>query len=1432
MLTRLILAARAAGLDFTADELAEICWVAARLDPDAESSQPFAAPMKSPAAELPAMPVPPLDTAAQPPFSAASAARSQGSRVGALRPHASAVGAGVDGVAIRIAAAPTLPRAELARALRPLKRRNISRTDVEWDQEETIARAADSDGGFLLPAFRPKPDRWLDLVVVADDAGSGSVWRSNIQDFLRVLQESGAFRGIRVYRIDSDEPGDKPLMVRGETSAAKGNRDPRELVDPTGSRAVLVLSDCVSAGWGDGRVARLLNLWVAAGPVAVVQLLPQRLWRRCPTRFVPIEWRASRPTTTNTTIDWRFRDHEPGEPPPHLAGTPIPVTEMTGRGLAQWARLVAGQLPQWAPGVALFAASPATYALRGYARAVVSDTDDPEVRVARFRAVASPQAYQLATYLGAAPLQLPVIRLVQQAMFDSPRPAHIAELLLSGLLGQTSPDDRRIDPDKVEYDFQPGIRQVLLGALNRRETLDVLFEVGRYLNQRTGAGIDLLALLSPADGLGDGVGSNRAFALVALEVLRTLGGAYAEKAGYLESIIVTKPDKKDRVSVRGRSEDAAAPVGPDGDLDSAASTSPRKDDAVKGPGLRTTPTLERPRDASRVDVWEVPRRTPHFTGRKQLLSLLRAELLNSPKAAVLVPRALYGLGGVGKTALANEYAWAFDYAYDVVWWIPAEDPADVRRSLATLGDRLKLPETADVDQAVRNVLEALASGNPRKRWLLIFDNANDPAALRTYLPSPTSYGHVLVTSRDERWANEGRPLEVDAFTRAESISLLRRRAPQLTDTDADRLADLVNDLPLAVNQAAAWHAETGLSVDEYFGRYHEKLSLLAGVPLPLGYPETVAATFGVSYDQLSGRSLAAAQLLQLCSHFGPEPISVDMLWRGRYVEGLPSPLGRTVLDRAGIKRQLREIDRYELVRLDQARDRFQLHRLVQVVLRTALAPEQRYTTPEQAQRVLALANPGNPDDLDIRERVRHAELSPHILPSGALLAQDQEVRTLVLDQIRYRYLGGDYVSGRELASEVVDKWLERFGPRDERTLVARRHYANIVRALGEPQQSLIMDREVLGLFEETLGKDSEHSLATANSLGGDLRAVGLFQEAHDLDEANLERHRKNLRDDDPATLRSANNYAVDLRLLGAFDRAEELDREIVELRTAGYGTEHPLTLFAMSNLVRDIYDLGRYGEALTMQQDILATYEAVQGANHPDVMLARRTVAVLLRKLGRYAPARKLAEENYESYRTRFGRHHEHTLSAMMSLSNAILEENASRETLAQAQTLANEALVLYGRHFPAHPFVDVCSTNYAIVLRHVGQVGQARELNTTALERLRERLGERHPYTLCCAVNLSNDMAAGRDYEAAYELSRRTLEVSRDVRGELHPYTLACSSNHAINAQVTDREDDGLSSAATIVRQLATALGADHPDTMAAREGKRIDADIEPPPT
>jgi nucleoside phosphorylase len=362
-------------------------------------------------------------------------------------------------------------------------------------------------------------------------------------------------------------------------------------------------------------------------------------------------------------------------------------------------------------------------------------------------------------------------------------------------------------------------------------------------------------------------------------------------------------------------------------------------------------------------VWgDVPPRNPNFTGREALLAHLHSALRAARETAVL-PQALHGMGGVGKSQMAIEYVHRHSSDYDLVWWIPAEQPAQILTSLTELAQRLGLPVSGQATDTASAVREALSTGNvPYKNWLLVFDNAENVPEVRRYFPTGGA-GKILVTSRNPEWSRVAPGIEVDVFTRDESKAFLTLRTPGVSDSDADRLADALGDLPLAVEQAAAWRMATGMPVDEYLRLLEDKRMELLDDRSSPDYPVSVGAAWNVSLDKLAEESPAAVQLLQVIAFFPPEPISREVLAGATHVE-IADPLDETRRDPISLARALRDIQRYALARIDPIGGTVQLHRLVQAVLVRRMDEHQRAIMRRGAERLLADSGgrrPGHPD---------------------------------------------------------------------------------------------------------------------------------------------------------------------------------------------------------------------------------------------------------------------------------------------------------------------------------------------------------------------------------------------------------------------------------------------------------------------------------------
>ncbi|WP_248825881.1 FxSxx-COOH system tetratricopeptide repeat protein [Frankia umida] len=831
-------------------------------------------------------------------------------------------------------------------------------------------------------------------------------------------------------------------------------------------------------------------------------------------------------------------------------------------------------------------------------------------------------------------------------------------------------------------------------------------------------------------------------------------------------------------------------------------------------------------------VWgNVPQRNKNFTGRtKQLADLRRRITSDDLDITAVLPHALQGMGGVGKTQLAVEYAHQFQTDYDLVWWVGAEQPVMIRSALAALAPQLRLTEGGPLrtEDAVALVLDALRRGEPYRRWLLVFDNAESPELIRPLIPHGP--GHVIVTSRDRGWLGQVDAIEVDVFDRAESTQFLQRRVPGITPNDAYELADALGDLPLALEQAGALQFETGMAAQEYLQLFREASGRLLAESQPTDYPTSVAAVWSLSMNRLQEQSQFALRLLRRCAFFGPEPISLEMLDRGRYI--LDSDFGTEMQDRLAVSRAIREIGRYALARIDSSARTLQVHRLVQIAIRNELPDEDQQKIRNEVHQLLIAADPGEPEVPSNWPQL--GQLLPHIVPSDVYRSTLPPARRLIETIVRYLNYSGDLSNGLVEADRALRCWIADSGPDDPDVLVLQGVKANILWALGRYGEAYELRRPTLEAITRVLGPNHEETLLILNGHGADLRARGEFSEAWRLDEDSLARHRTVFGDEGRPTLRAANNLAVDYGLIGSYARALETNEHNLADQRAVAGGDDIWVIHSMSAVARDRRQAGRYLEARQLaEQAYLLHRDLVQrrelAADHPLVLLAAKDLSVARRKAGDFTGALTLAREVYDRYTKapQFGSEHPDSLAAAISLGNA---QRVAADPLEATERIEKTIRRFHDVLGPEHPFTHGCALNLALVYRQLDRVKEAEKLLTDALTGLRARLGAHHHYTLTCVANLATVRAVLGFTDEALAMGEQTLIEFRELLGPDHPHTLVCAANVALDLTTLGRSDEGTALAEDTMRRYRRVLGEEHPDVRAGLNRERLDFDFEPP--
>ncbi|MFC1441837.1 FxSxx-COOH system tetratricopeptide repeat protein [Streptacidiphilus sp. N1-10] len=826
-------------------------------------------------------------------------------------------------------------------------------------------------------------------------------------------------------------------------------------------------------------------------------------------------------------------------------------------------------------------------------------------------------------------------------------------------------------------------------------------------------------------------------------------------------------------------------------------------------------------------------RNSDFTGRAKELAELRRTLTGrSAQEPTSGTQALHGLGGVGKSQLAREYAYRFMSDYDLVWWVPSEQTSSITTELAAIADRLGIRGTLGEADAAILVKDTLAAGTRIGRWLLIFDNAEDPETLTEFLPGGD--GHVIITSRKQVWSQEASELEVDVFTRQESVSHLERRVPEMSDTEAAQLAEELGDLPLAVEQAAAFLRLSGMPVETYMDLLKQHpADIFDQAPLAADYPVPIRTTFAVSLNTLEKEWPSARRLMQMSVFLGPEPFSQKLLHRNpamltalavqdpRVRKGGASVLG-------GISRAIRSLS---LAKVDGRRGTIQVHRVLQALLRAQMTEDEREQIQREVQLVLAECRPLDGEVEDPENRPDFELIRPHLAACGAEESEISEVRQLMIDLVRLHWRNGDYTLAKSEGERLDALWCSTLGPEHPQTLALRTIRANVLRDQGRYRESLELDQRTWEQQSTLLGEDDLSTLATARGLAGGLRALGRYQEALDRDLLTHASLVEQFLEEDRQVLNLTHNLAIDYRLLGDAKSAQQYDERTERLRRQGLGPDHARTLASQLYLARDKRDGGELRDAAADLERLHEAFRRLQGDDSPDTLRAAKSLAVSLRVLGQYERAAALTDDTLARFVERYGEDGPDTLQCALNKAADDWSLGRPGDALRRAQDVWQRYRRLLGDD---HPNSLACSDNVSVYLRTPGASRQDRRraagLGETATTRLTELLGASHPFTLCAEVNWANARAELEELAAAEASERSCLSRLALHLGEDHPDTLACRSNLAVTLKALGRtaEAQRLHDEAVEAFNHDRNFGETHPDTVSAEGWERINHILE----
>jgi tetratricopeptide (TPR) repeat protein/transcriptional regulator with XRE-family HTH domain len=742
-------------------------------------------------------------------------------------------------------------------------------------------------------------------------------------------------------------------------------------------------------------------------------------------------------------------------------------------------------------------------------------------------------------------------------------------------------------------------------------------------------------------------------------------------------------------------------------------------------------------------LWTVPSpRNPFFTGRQEILHTLHHRLTAHPSAASGEALALSGLGGIGKTQVALEYAHRYASEYRAVFWLAAETAESLMASVQRIAQQLQLPEQQATEQA-RIIMAVQRWLTTHPDWLLIADNVEDPDLLERILPSQR-LGALLLTTRRQALGLLAQAVQVPPMSQQESISLLLARAKlergiregadlrealrleTPATTGVTELVTLLEGLPLAVDQAGAYIEETGCRVTDYLSLYRrQRKRILARRGGHVGgHPASVSTTLRLSVQRIGRQHPAAGDLLHLCAFLHPEAIPEELFSTG--AEQLGPVLGSLVADPYQFDLALAALRSTSLVTRSPETKTLSLHRLVQAVLADLMEPAQMHLWSERAIRMVNAAFPdGTFETWASCERLLAQVLAcvPLIEQAGNDLPEAGELL----------YKAGSYLMGRAryreaepLLEQAVMLGERQYGLNSAAIIPRLEDRAELFWRQGQYEQAEAMLHRILLLVEQQLGPTHLQRVYTLGNLGLLYWSQGKYDSAAPLYQQALD-IRMQL---DPTHVETSillNNLGLLYWSQGKYDSAEASHRQALHIQEQQLGPEHPSIALTLNNLATTYGSQGNYEQARLLYQQARRIREQQLGPEHPDTAFTLDGLANICGKLGDVEEAERLFRQALRIREHHLGSTHPRVAETLNGLANLHRDQGKDQ----QAESLYQRALAIQEHQLgPTHPHTAFTLHDLANLYRNQGKNQQAESLYQQALAICEQRLGPDHPRT------------------------------------------------------------------------------------------------------
>ena len=761
-----------------------------------------------------------------------------------------------------------------------------------------------------------------------------------------------------------------------------------------------------------------------------------------------------------------------------------------------------------------------------------------------------------------------------------------------------------------------------------------------------------------------------------------------------------------------------------------------------------------------------------FVKRQGQDELFEAVFAHSEPRTVLT-----GMRGSGKTQLAAAVAARCEEeGWPLVAWINATSRKHIIVDLYEVALRIGIdaPKNIPLEIIVQRLLDRLRSAESADR-LFVFDNVENPDDLRDLIPDGAGVRTLVTTPRHFDWDGLGwLRLAVGAFDREQSVSLLCERTGDTHREAADRIADALDDVPVAITQAAATAQQGGYSLSGYLDRLsrHPLESIMSRLE-GANYPDAVGIALLMAYEQV---------LEQLRSkHPQQERIAVSLLGALSLLaaSGVPTHwLLRLDGDSDAVRDTLSVLKSASVIQESSDGDKTFIPWLQGHVYRETYLNDQKKLGEARTCAASVLSG----IDVDRLEDGEQRRDETHHLIEQLLSVTSQ-----------------DY--SHSLFSE----------PRVSSKLAETLHDAT---SLGMSQLALCLTDSVTRACD-ALGPDHPDTLASRNSLAGAYRDAGRLDKAIILYERNLEESVRVLGTDHPSTLTSRFNLAGAYRASGRLEEAITLYEQVFSGRSRVLGPDHHSTLMSRDELAGAYWEAGRFDEAITLKKQILADAMRIMGPGSPDTLTARNQIAGAYRNAGRIDEAITLYKQNLDDIARTLGLDHPETLASRSMLAGAYRDAGRIDEAISLYKENLEEFTRLAG---PDHPHTLSARNQLAGIYRDADRLDEAIPLFEQNLDDVARTLGLDHPGILASRHSLAGAYRDAGRLDEAIPLFEQNLTDFIRILGPDRPDTFTSRSTLASAYQAAGRLDEAIELFEQTLEDRTRALGLAHPVTLTSR--------------